>query len=253
MKIISWNINGIRSVSKKGFLEWLQEEKPDILGVQEIKAQENQLAKEILAPLNYHAYFNPAERKGYSGTALYSRKQPISVTNGFGIGKYDCEGRAQIADFGDFIFLNIYFPNGKMNNDRLKYKLDFYEDSLKYFEKLKKDGKRLIIAGDYNTAHKEIDLARPKENEDVSGFLPMERKWLDKLVDHGYIDCFRAFNENPNQYTWWSVRSGARKRNVGWRIDYFFCSQNAKSLIKNCYHLPYVLGSDHCPVVLEVN
>lgn len=252
MKIISWNVNGLRAVSKKGFLKWLREENPDILALQEIKVQENQLTKELLAPDGYHAYFNPAERKGYSGTALYTKIQPHEIINGYGIPDYDREGRVQAADYGDFILFNIYFPNGKMNDGRLQYKLDFYNDSLAHFEDLVAKGKKLLITGDYNTAHKEIDLARPKENEEISGFLPFERQWLDQLVDHGYIDCFREFNQNPNQYTWWSMRSWARKRNVGWRIDYFFCSKNLRAKIKNCWHLNDVYGSDHCPVVLEM-
>lgn len=252
MKIISWNVNGLRAVSKKGFLEWLQNEKPDIIGLQEIKAQENQLPPQILAPENYHAYFNPADRKGYSGTAIYTKKRPSELLNGFGVTKFDCEGRTQIADFGDFVFMNIYFPNGKMNPMRLNYKLEFYDTALEYFDKLVKKGKKLFITGDYNTAHHEIDLARPKENEMISGFLPIERKWLDKLVEHGYIDCFREFEKGPDHYTWWSMQSGARPRNIGWRIDYFFCSGNARAMVKNCYHLPAVMGSDHRPVVLEI-
>lgn len=252
MKIISWNVNGLRSIAKKGFFEFLQKEKPDVLAIQEIKVQEDQLSKELLAPHGYHAYFNPARRKGYSGTAIYSKIQPRGVFNGFGDEDLDAEGRVQAADYGDFILFNIYFPNGKMNQTRLEYKLDFYETALKYFDKLIAEGKKLLITGDYNTAHNEIDLARPKENEDVSGFLAIERRWLDKLVSHGYIDCFRELNKNPGQYTWWSMRSWARKRNVGWRIDYFFCSKNLCSKIKNCYHLTEVTGSDHCPVVLEI-
>lgn len=252
MKLISWNINGIRAAQKKGFLEWLQHEKPDVLGVQEIKAHESQLDKELLAPRGYHTFFNPAERRGYSGVAIYTKEQPIEVFNGIGIPEFDIEGRVIGADYGDFIFFNIYFPNGKSRADRLQYKLDFYEACLKYFEELVKSGRKLLIAGDYNTAHHEIDLARPKDNELISGFLRIERDWLDKLVKHGYVDCFREFNKNPDQYTWWSMRTRARERNVGWRIDYFFASENLIKEVKNCYHLPNVMGSDHCPVVLEM-
>lgn len=252
MKLISWNVNGIRAAQKKGFIEWLQKEQPDIIGIQEIKAMEDQLDQELLAPHGYHAYFNPAQRKGYSGTAIYTKTQPHEITNGFGIPEFDNEGRVQAADYGDFTFFNIYFPNGKARQERLEYKLDFYDAALEHFDKLVKQGKKLIITGDYNTAHKEIDLARPKENETISGFLEVERKWLDKLVEHGYIDCFRQFTPESQNYTWWSMRSGARPRNVGWRIDYFFCSQNARSLIKNCYHMTDVMGSDHCPIVLEI-
>ncbi len=252
MKIISWNVNGLRAAERKGFLKWLESENPDILGLQELKAKENQLSSELISPKNYFVYFNPALRMGYSGTAIYTKVEPKNISNGFGIEKFDAEGRVQMADFGDFIFFNIYFPNGKKNIQRLEYKLDFYDAVLEYFDKLVRSGKKLIITGDYNTAHKEIDLARPKENETISGFLEVERKWLDRLVEHGYVDCFRKFNKNPDEYTWWSVRSGARKRNVGWRIDYFFCSRGMEDRVKNCYHLPNVMGSDHCPVVLEI-
>ena len=252
MKIISWNINGIRAIEKKGFNEWIQKEKPDILGLQEIKGKEHQFSQELLAPKGYHSFFNPAERPGYSGTAIYSKIQPKEVQNGFGIEKFDKEGRVITADFGDFVFLNIYFPNGKASPQRLKYKLDFYDAVLGYFDELVQEGKKLIITGDYNTAHKEIDLARPKANEMISGFLQIERQWLDRLVDHGYIDCFRMFNKEPDNYTWWSMRSGARERNVGWRIDYFFVSKNLEKKIKKCYHLTEVMGSDHCPIVLEL-
>ncbi|MDA1060213.1 MAG: exodeoxyribonuclease III [bacterium] len=252
MKLISWNVNGIRAAEKKGLLNWIKEEKPDILGIQEIKAMEDQLSEELRAPKDYLSYFNPAERKGYSGTGLYTKHRPGKISNGIGIREFDSEGRIQAADYGDFTFFNIYFPNGKARQERLEYKLDFYDATLEHFNKLVKSGKKLIIAGDFNTAHKEIDLARPKENESISGFLPVERKWLDKLTENGYIDCFREYNKDPDNYTWWSMRSGARERNVGWRIDYFFCSKNARDLIKNCYHLPKVMGSDHCPIVLEI-
>ncbi len=252
MKIFSWNVNGIRAAHRKGFLDWLKKEKPDILGIQEIKATPDQLPDELIHPEGYYAYFNSAERKGYSGTAIYSKTKPKSVGSGFGVEEFDDEGRVIFADYGDFVFFNVYFPNGKMGPHRLKYKLDFYDAILEYFDGLVKKGKKLIIAGDYNTAHNEIDLARPKENEMVSGFLRIERDWLDKLVKHGYIDCFRHFNKEPGHYTWWSMRSRARERNVGWRIDYFFVSKNLKSRIKNCYHLPEVMGSDHCPLALEI-
>lgn len=253
MKLISWNVNGLRAVEKKGFLDWMKQEDPDIMGVQEIKAMEDQLTPEILSPEGYFGYFNPAERKGYSGTAIYSKIKPQEVKHGIGIPDFDNEGRIQAADYGDFVFFNIYFPNGKRNDERLQYKLDFYDSVLDHFNDLVKQGKKVLISGDYNTAHKPIDLARPKENEDVSGFLPIERAWLDKLVEHGYIDCFREFDQSPDKYTWWSYRAGARQNNVGWRIDYFFCSPNIRDQLKNCYHLADVMGSDHCPVVLELH
>ncbi len=255
MKIISWNINGLRAIQKKGFIEWLYKEKPDIIGLQEIKAKADQLPQELITPDGYYGYINSAARPGYSGTAIYSKAKPKNISYGFTPhcgAKFDSEGRILSADFGDFIFLNIYFPNGKSGHIRLKYKLDFYDAALAYFDSLVEKGEHLIITGDVNTAHSPIDLARPKENEDISGFLPIEREWMDKLVAHGFVDCFREFNPEPNNYTWWSQRSGARQRNVGWRIDYFFVSKNFRPHIKNCYHLTDVMGSDHCPIVLEL-
>lgn len=252
MKLISWNLNGIRSAEKKGFLDWLYKEQPDVLGVQEIKAKADQLSQELLDPEGYFGYFNPAHRPGYSGTALFSKKQPENILRGFDLPRFDNEGRVIAADYGDFIFFNIYFPNGKASLQRLEYKLDFYDAALEYFDKLVKSGRKVLIAGDYNTAHREIDLARPKENEKISGFLRIERDWLDKMLEHGYSDCFRHFNKEADNYTWWSLRAGSRARNVGWRIDYFFASNNMLEDLKNCYHLPDVMGSDHCPVVLEL-
>jgi len=253
MKIISWNINGIRAIEKKGFLDWLQKESPDILGVQEIKAHEEQLSEKLLTPKGYHVFFNPAERKGYSGTAIFTKIKPKKIIKGIGIKEFDNEGRTIAADFGDFVFINVYFPNGNSKEERLRFKLNFYRESLNYYNSLLAQGKKLVIVGDYNTAHNEIDLARPKENESVSGFLRIERDWLDELVKNGYIDTFRHFNKDPDHYTWWSFRTRARDRNVGWRIDYAFVSENMKKELKNSYHLSGVMGSDHCPIVLELN
>lgn len=252
MKIISWNVNGIRAAERKGFIDWLDVEQPDVIGVQEIKAMEEQLSDDLRSPKGYKSFFNSAERKGYSGTGLYSKHEAVDYSVGLGHPRFDNEGRTQAIDFGDFTLFNIYFPNGKRNEERLKYKLDFYDASLDLFDRLVAEGKKLIVMGDYNTAHHPIDLARPQQNTKVSGFLPVERQWLNKLVEHGYYDCFRQFNPDPENYTWWSQRAASRERNVGWRIDYFFCSKNAKDLIQNCYHLPDVMGSDHCPIVLEI-
>ncbi len=253
MKIISWNVNGIRAAEKKGFKEWLQKESPDILGIQEIKAQEDQLSQDLLHPDGYKSYFNPAERKGYSGTAIYSKTEAKKIEKGFGVERFDNEGRIISAEYDDFIVFNIYFPNGKMNRERLNYKLEFYGAALEVFDQLVKSGKNLIIMGDVNTAHNEIDLSRPKDNENISGFLRIERDWIDKLIEHGYIDCFRHINKEPNNYTWWSVRTKARERNIGWRIDYFFTNKSFTNKIKNCYHLTDIMGSDHCPIVLELD
>ncbi|MDI6643439.1 MAG: exodeoxyribonuclease III [Methanobacteriaceae archaeon] len=250
--IVSWNVNGLRAVHRKGFLEWFLDYKPDILCLQEIKATEDQLPRKLRSVDGYHSYFNSAERKGYSGVAIYSKIKPLNIKAGFGIEKFDIEGRVQIADYDDFILLNIYFPNGKMSDDRLKYKLDFYDAFLDYVNDLRDQGRNLIICGDLNTAHKEIDLARPKENSNISGFLPVERDWIDKFLKNGYVDTFRMFNQDPGQYTWWSYRTRARERNVGWRLDYFFVNQEFKNNIKDSYILSDVMGSDHCPIAIEI-
>jgi exodeoxyribonuclease-3 len=248
MKILCWNVNGIRAVQGKGFLEWLHGESPDILCVQETKAHPDQLGGELQEPHGYHAYWDYPERKGYSGVATFTKEKPVRVQNGLGIPKFDIEGRVIIAEYPEFILLNVYFPNGKQNENRLKYKMDFYEAFLEFVAPLKANGGKLVICGDFNTAHKEIDLARPKENEKVSGFLPIERAWMDKFIAHGFIDTFRQFNKEPNQYTWWDLKSRARERNVGWRIDYFFVTENLLPSISNAFIMPQVMGADHCPV-----
>ncbi len=252
LKILSWNVNGIRAAQKKGFLEWLAREKPDVLGVQETKAKPEQLEMFLMHPEGYHTYWNPAVRPGYSGVALFTREKPVKVENGFGIKRFDEEGRVIIAHYSDFTFLNIYFPNGKSGDERLKYKMDFYAETLKHTRKLKAQGKKVIISGDYNTAHQEIDLARPKENEKTSGFLPVERAWLDKWVADGQVDIFREFNKEPGQYSWWDMKTGARDRNVGWRIDYHFVTEDLVPQVKSATILRDVIGSDHCPVAIEL-
>lgn len=252
VNLVSWNVNGIRAVSKKGFFEWMDKSKPDILGLQETKISADQLTPEFTDRKGYHAYFSHAEKRGYSGVALYSRTKPISVQDGFGVKRFDCEGRTLVADFGDFVVANIYFPNGAQNEERLQYKLDFYDAFYKWANKLVKEGKKLTVCGDYNTAHHAIDLARPKENEKISGFLPVERAWMDKFVKAGWHDTFRMVNDKPEQYSWWHMRTNARERNVGWRIDYFFASQNLKDQVDNATIENQVMGSDHCPVTLTL-
>ena len=252
IRILSWNVNGIRAAYKKGFLDWFKNEKPDILCLQETKAHPEQLTEDLLNVDGYASYFSSAERKGYSGTATYTKINPEKVQNGIGVKEFDNEGRFLVTDFSDFILFNIYFPNGKAKKERLDYKMDFYNAFLKHLKKLLKQGKKIIICGDVNTAHKEIDLARPKANEKISGFLPIEREWIDKLLESGFIDTFRVFNQKPDQYTWWDMMTRARERNVGWRIDYFFVSENLRNNLKNAIILPEVMGSDHCPVGIEL-
>jgi exodeoxyribonuclease-3 len=252
MKLLSWNVNGIRAAYKKGILNWFSKEQPDILCIQETKAMKEQLPEDLINVSGYNSFFSSAEKKGYSGTATYTKMKPAKVSNGIGIEKFDSEGRFLVTEFNEFILFNIYFPNGKAKAERLQYKMDFYEAFLKHLEKLLKQGKKIVICGDVNTAHKAIDLARPKPNEKISGFLPEERAWIDKLLEAGFIDTLRVFNQKPEQYTWWDMMTRARDRNVGWRIDYFFVSDNLKDNLKNAFILPDVMGSDHCPVGIEL-
>ena len=252
MKVLSWNVNGIRAVDRKGFFQWFTKEKPDVICLQEIKAQKEQLPSHLRNTPNYHLCINSAEKKGYSGVATYTKLKPLVVKMGFGIEKFDREGRILITEYSRFILFNIYFPNGKKNQERLDYKLDFYDTFLAYADNLKAKGKNIVVCGDFNTAHKEIDLARPKENEKISGFLPIERAWIDTFIDHGYIDTFREFNKQSEQYSWWDMKTRARERNVGWRIDYFFVNKEFMKYVKNAFILQEVLGSDHCPIGIEI-
>ncbi|MCS7054334.1 MAG: exodeoxyribonuclease III [Ignavibacterium sp.] len=252
-KLLSWNVNGLRAIYKKGFIEWFLKSNPDILCIQETKAHPEQLPDDLIKVDNYKSFFSSSVvKKGYSGVAIYTKEEPLKVEHGFGIPRFDDEGRIIIAHYERFSLINIYYPNGKASEERLKYKMDFYDAFLDFVDNYLKLGKKLIVCGDVNTAHKEIDLARPKENENISGFLPIEREWMDKFLAHGFIDTFRMFNNEPNHYTWWDMQSRARERNVGWRIDYFFVSENLRSNVKNAFILPEVMGSDHCPVGLEI-
>ncbi len=252
-KLLCWNVNGIRAIKGKGFLEWLYRESPDILAVQETKAHLDQLDTDLKEPEGYHTYWNYPERKGYSGVAVFTREEPLSVRYDFGPSEIELEGRVIIAEYPAFVLTNIYFPNGKKNQERLDYKMAFYENFLRYADSLKGAGKKLVICGDLNTAHNEIDLARPKENSKISGFLPEERAWMDKFISHGYVDTFRHFNKEPDQYTWWDMKSGARERNVGWRLDYFFVTEDLLPSLTRAFIMPEVMGSDHCPAGITLN
>lgn len=252
LKMISWNVNGIRAVAKKGFHEWFETANPDILCLQETKAWKEQLDESLTNINNYHSYFSEAYKKGYSGTVTFTKEEPVKVDHGIGVEEFDREGRFVITEYRGFVLYNIYFPNGKMNKDRLKYKMDFYEAFQKHAVMQKKKGKKIIVCGDVNTAHKEIDLARPKENRATSGFLPEECEWIDRFLDAGFIDTLRMFNQDENVYTWWDMITRARDRNVGWRIDYFYISETLKDNIKNAWTMPDVLGSDHCPIGIEM-
>jgi exodeoxyribonuclease-3 len=253
MKLYCWNVNGIRAATQKGFLDWFNKTEPDILCLQETKANKDQLEDNIAQPDGYHAFWNSAEKKGYSGTVTYSKKEPQRIKYELGIDEFDGEGRVIETEYKDFVLFNIYFPNGKRDLSRVKYKLDFCDVVLDRCETLKKEGKNLIICGDYNTAHKEIDLKNWKSNQKTTGFLPEERAWIDKFINHGYVDTFRHFDPEPDNYTWWSYMGNARQKNVGWRIDYFFVNEKIVSNLKDGFILPDVQGSDHCPIGVEVD
>jgi exodeoxyribonuclease-3 len=251
-RILCWNVNGIRAAARKGFLEWLQQESPDIICLQETKAQPDQLEPPLLEPAGYRAYWSYPEVKGYSGVATFTREEPLSVKTSLAVAKFDVEARALITEHPRFVLMNIYFPNGKKNAERLQFKMDFYRSFLEFANESKATGKGIIVCGDFNTAHREIDIARPKENEKVSGFLPMEREWIDGFIAHGYVDAFRHFHEEPHQYTWWDLKTRARERNVGWRIDYFFVSEDLLPSVKDASIMPEVMGSDHCPIGITI-
>jgi exodeoxyribonuclease-3 len=252
IRIFSWNVNGIRAIQKKGFTKWVKKASPDILCLQETKAQEEQLDDSLKNIDKYSSIFFSAEKKGYSGVATYTRLKPITVKKGLGKPYFDKEGRVIETEFKGFALYNVYFPNGGRGEHRVRYKLDFYDELFFYLENVRKRQKNIIVCGDYNTAHKEIDLARPKENQTVSGFLPEERAWIDKIINLGYVDIFREFNNEPGQYTYWDLFTRARERNVGWMIDYFFVSKEAGKLVKNARIHANVMGSDHCPIEIEL-
>ena len=248
--IISWNVNGLRAVHRKGNLEQVFHMKPDILCLQETKTLPEQLADELRVPDGYHSYFHfPIQKKGYSGVAIYSKEKPLKVSRDIGLERLDQEGRLIMAEYKDFILINIYFPNGGGIPERLRYKLDFYDYFLDFINMLHKKQSRIIFCGDFNVAHRPIDLARPKENETHVGFLPIERAWMDKVTAHGWVDIFRQFYpDKAEAYTYWDMKSFARDRNVGWRIDYFFASPEMAREIKKIEILNEVYGSDHFPV-----
>jgi exodeoxyribonuclease-3 len=237
---------------KKDFLQFIKNEAPDILCIQETKLQEAQLEESITNMEGYEAYFSFAEKKGYSGVATYTKLKPISVKQGIGIERFDKEGRILVTEFEEFTLFNIYFPNGQMNEERLQYKLDFYDALLEHWNKLVAEGRKLVICGDYNTAHTELDIKNAKANEKTSGFLPIEREWMDKFINNGYSDTYRYINPDKIEYSWWSYMFKARERNVGWRIDYHFVSNNLLPQITDAKICTSITGSDHCPVVLEL-
>ncbi len=253
IKIVSWNVNGIRAVHSKNAFEWIKESNIDIIGLQEIKATKEQIPEDVIDPSLSHISINSAEKKGYSGTMVFSNIEPSDVSTCNDIDTMN-EGRILQQDFGDFILFTVYFPNGQKDEERLAYKMKFYDDFLNHCNALREEGKSIVICGDVNTAHTEIDLANPKGNAKTSGFLPIERAWIDKLIDNGYIDTFRyVHGDIKHEYSWWSYRSNARANNVGWRIDYFFISDDLAECLEDAFILQDVTGSDHCPVGITLD
>jgi len=251
MKLISWNVNGIRACIKKGFLDFIEREDPDVFCLQEVKARREQV--DMGLDLQYRDFWNSAEKPGYSGVALYSKTEPLQVTKGFGIEQHDQEGRLITAEYPDFFLVNVYTPNSKNELLRLPYRQHEWDPAFRAHLSELEAQKPVIFCGDLNVAHREIDLARPKENERSPGFSIEEREGFNNLIEQdGYIDSFREFETGPDHYSWWSFRAGARARNVGWRIDYFGISPKLRSRLKNAWIMPEVMGSDHCPVAIEL-
>ena len=250
MKITTWNVNGIRAALGKGFSTWVQEERPDVLCLQEIKARPEQLPESQREFTGYSVVWNPAERPGYSGVATLLRGEQVEASLGMGESRFDIEGRVIRTRHPGFSLYNIYFPNGQRGQDRVAYKLDFYSHLLEICDNLHSQGESIILTGDFNTAHKPIDLRNPKENEKTSGFLPEEREWVDRYLEHGFVDIYRHLYPDKVQYTWWTYITNARARNVGWRIDYFLISKNLIPRVKDVIIRDEVPGSDHCPVTL---
>jgi exodeoxyribonuclease-3 len=253
MRLISWNVNGIRAAAKKGFAEAISSFDAEVVCLQETKIQNDQLTLDLTHIGEYKSYFHSADRKGYSGTAVYTKREPLSVSYGLGEDRFDHEGRTIEMDFGDFILYNIYFPNGGQGPERLEFKLAFYDCFLARTGRQMDNGRKIIVCGDVNTAHREIDLANPAANKGISGFLPEERAYMDLFAEQGLIDTFRLlYPDRANAYTWWSYKTFARSRNVGWRIDYFFVSENLREQVTGAGILDDIEGSDHCPIYLDL-
>ncbi len=254
MRLVSWNVNGLRACIRKGFIDWALQERPEVICLQETRlGTEIPPALDALAS-DYELHFNHAERKGYSGVGTFVRKDlgEVPVRPGFGCPEYEAEGRTLVADLGSFLLVNGYFPNGGKGPERLRFKLDYYADLLAWCCHQRGQGRSIVITGDLNTSHRAIDLARPKQNVRNSGFMPIERKALDRFFRGGFVDSFRSIQPDPGHYTWWSNRSGARERNVGWRLDYFLVTEDLAEKVTDAAIHPTVMGSDHCPVSLIV-
>jgi exodeoxyribonuclease-3 len=253
IEIYSWNVNGVRAAARKGLMSWLNTAQPDILCLQEIKAHAEQLDPDLREPTSYRAVWAPAERKGYSGVALFTRTPASSVEIGIGDPDYDCEGRTILADYGPFVLINSYVPHGSRDHSRVDFKLAYQEQLQQACDDLTSSGREIVLCGDINTAHREIDLARPKQNKNTSGFLPRERAWIDQFVEAGYVDVFRALYPERSAYSWWAYWGDARSRDVGWRLDYTFVSPGLMPRVVDAHIHKDVTGSDHCPVSLSLD
>ncbi len=254
IKLVSWNVNGIRAVSKKeDFWSWFEDDDSDIINFQEVRATQEQIPKKLAEIDGFHKFYNEAEKKGYSGVGTYSKIKPLSVTKGLGVEELDNEGRVLKIEYPDFILFNIYFPNSGKEGSRLDFKVQFCNELLSQLVELKNEGKNLVITGDYNIAHNPIDVYNPKNCEGKSGYLPEERAWLDELEEAGFVDTFRMFDKGEGNFTWWSYRFKARERNSGWRLDYFFVNEEIKDNVNAAKILADIYGSDHCPVTLELD
>jgi len=254
MRLVSWNVNGIRSVIRQGFWDWLAADGPDVVCLQETRIQPEQLTARMRTPDGgFHTFWSTAERKGYSGVATLCRPEPQAVREGFGLPQFDAEGRVLLTEHPGFTLLNVYFPSGQRGHDRVAFKLEFYDALLEFCAGLRAEGHRLVVCGDYNTAHQPIDLARPKENVKTSGFLPEEREALSRWLEGGFVDVFRRLHPDEVAYSWWTYRANARARNVGWRIDYFLVSEELVPQVREARIRGEVMGSDHCPVELELD
>lgn len=253
MRIVSWNINGVRSAGKKGLFDFIESTDADVIGLQEVRAHHNDIPSEYSTHPNWRTHFSCAQRKGYSGVGLLSRQPWDKLEHCTGIEAFDCEGRLQFVEFGKLLIVNGYFPNGSgknRDNSRVPFKLEFYRH---LYQRLEQTTRPMLIIGDFNIAHQPIDLARPKQNETTSGFLPEERQELTRWLDSGWTDTFRYFEKGPGHYSWWSQRQGARERNIGWRIDYVLANTQAMPYVKRAFIWPHVLGSDHCPIGVDVD
>lgn len=252
-RIVTYNVNGIRAAMGKGLIDWMQSAKPDILCVQEIKANPEQVGVFEFEEMGYHHYWHPAQKKGYSGVAIFSKIKPDHVEYGCGIKEYDNEGRFIRADYGDISVISVYHPSGSSGDERQIFKMKWLDDFQNYVKNLQKNRSKLVISGDYNICHKAIDIHNPMSNANTSGFLPEEREWMEQFLNSGFIDSFRYFNQNPHQYSWWSYRANSRAKNLGWRIDYNMVTKNLEKNLKRSVILPDAMHSDHCPVLLEID